>query len=221
MSATGIRFYVEGASTGAKSNAGKSDARKAFHIFLTEIRHVAVNQNLEWHSIKLCGSRQSTYENFCSSLANETEIFHVLLVDAEENAEGNSYESGKIWDYLSKHSGDGWIKPAKAEEHHVYLMVRTMETWIVADRENLKKFYGRDFHENAIPKNSHLENVMKNQLEESLDRATVKTSKGKYSKNKSRDSFFILMTTDPEIVKEACLSCRRLFTELLKVLQTS
>lgn len=116
MSVTGIRFYVEGAQSGPKSKLAKFDARRAFHVFLTELRTKATECGLEWHPIALCGSRQKAYENFCSALEREPTIFPVLLIDAEEDALGSTYESGAIWSYLAKRTGDGWVRPPAATE---------------------------------------------------------------------------------------------------------
>ncbi len=217
MSLTGIRFYIEGAPTGSKSNAAKADARKAFHIFLTEIRDVASKQKLEWHSISICGSRQKAYETFCDAIKKETNTFHVLLVDAEENVSGESYESGEIWNYLSKRSGDSWKKPSEAEDHHVYLMVRTMETWIIADRDKLTEYYKKNFNTNALPSQKNLEVATKSQVYAGLKKATENTAAKAY--HKTKHAFAILETIRPSVVSDSCPSCRRLFTELPKILQ--
>ncbi|WP_395143438.1 DUF4276 family protein [Armatimonas sp.] len=218
MSVTGIRFYVEGAQTGANSKLGKQEARKAFHIFLTEIRDVASQQKLEWHSIVICGSRRKAYDTFCNSFEKDSEIFHILLVDAEEDALGDSYSTGKIWDYLFKRPGDGWLKPLGAEEHHVYLMVRTMETWIVADHEKLSEYYKKNFNEKMLPAWKNIEDAPKSQVYEGLKKATEKTTAKAY--HKTKHAFALLEIARPEIVKNACPSCHRLFSVLPEKLQT-
>ena len=218
VSVMGIRFYVEGAQTGANSKLAKQEARKAFHVFLTEIREGASKQKIEWHRIVICGSRRNAYEAFCDAVKKEAEIFHVLLVDAEENALGDSYKSGKIWDYLLSRPADRWEKPAEAEEHHVYLMVRTMETWIIADQDNLAKFYKNGFSKKSLPARKNLEESPKSQNYESLKKATEKTTAKAY--HKTKHAFALLETTNPEVVKKACPSCERLFSKLPEVLQS-
>ena len=207
-----VHIYIEG---GGNDRDTRSTFRQAFRKFIKTI----IDDFSGEVNIIPSGGRTSTYDRFLTSLRQNPDIINILIVDAEEirNSDESYTDKELIWDYLKRR--DFWDTPKGINERNAYVMVRTMETWLIADRENLKKFYGKDFNENAIPKNSNLENVTKDQIEDGLDRATMKTSKGKYSKNKGRDSFAILMTTDSEIVKNACLSCRRLFDELPVILQ--
>lgn len=47
-------------------------------------------------------------------------------------------------------------------------MVQAMEAWFIADADKLKEFYGRDFNENAIPKDRDIERIEKSRLDSAL-----------------------------------------------------
>ncbi len=61
-------------------------------------------------------------------------------------------------------------------------MVCTVEAWLVADPDALAGYYGQGFRRNVLPKRDDVEAVPKEQLYQSLDRATAETQKGKYKK---------------------------------------
>ena len=56
----------------------------------------------------------------------------------------------------------------------------------------LANYYGKDFNKNALSQNANIENISKQDLYNSLDRATRDTTKGKYSDSKGGHSFDIL-----------------------------
>ena len=57
-----------------------------------------------------------------------------------------------------------------------------MEAWIVADADALRSYYGQRFNQGALPRTDDLERVGKPTLENSLQRATERTQKGRYKK---------------------------------------
>lgn len=91
-------------------------------------------------------------------------------------------------------------------------MIQSMETWLVADRAALKKFYGQHFNEKALPANTDLESVAKDTLADRLKQATSKTQKGEY--HKTKHAFDILAAVDVAVVRKAVPNCDRLFAEL-------
>ena len=91
-------------------------------------------------------------------------------------------------------------------------MVQTMETWIVADPEALRRYYGQGFHAGALPMRPNLEEEPKASVEDSLERATERTQKGRY--DKIRHASELLQRMDAETVKTRCHHCRRLFDDL-------
>ena len=91
-------------------------------------------------------------------------------------------------------------------------MVQTVEAWLVADPEALVDYYGKGFHRNALPKRDDVEAVPKDQLFQSLNRATAKTQKGQYAK--IRHCADLLALLNPDRVRKRARHCDLLFTTL-------
>ena len=96
----------------------------------------------------------------------------------------------------------------------IHLMTQTMETWILADSEALADYYGQKFARNALRKFGDLERVPKVDVEQALKRATQKTKKGAYHKNKIKHAGDLLERIDPQKAQEKCRHCERLFSVL-------
>lgn len=79
-------------------------------------------------------------------------------------------------------------------------MVQAMEAWLLADRNNLAIYYGRNFRPDVLPYTERrIEEIPKDRLEPSLVDATKDTSKGRY--HKTRHAFDLLATVDPTKVE--------------------
>jgi hypothetical protein len=114
---------------------------------------------------------------------------------------------------LNDRPDDQWEKPRGVEDKHCHLMVQTMESWLIADRERLREYYGRDFHENALPKNPNVEAIEKNLLIKALENATRNTQKGSYHKTRHAPDILEQIRLG-EVVKGA-KSCQRLCSTLV------
>lgn len=156
--------------------------------------------------IIICGSRQSAYDDFCNELKVSLRSCDgcILLVDSEAPV-----ITAKVWEHLETRKGDSWVRPATATEDHVYLMVQSMESWFLADREALKEFYGQDFKVNALPGQPNIELISKQDVFEALKAATSSTKKRKY--HKTKHGFAILALLDPKKVSRASRHANRLF----------
>src|SRR5258706_1071505 len=152
---TEIRLYIEG---GGDSRDTKAFLRQGFSIFFGQIVQRARNKNVRWQLI-MCGSRNSAFDAFRTSVRQRPDTFHVLLIDAEGPVQATP------WDHLRQRGewhGDG------AHDEHCHLMVQTMEAWFVADIKVLVAFYGAGFNANHIPRNPDVEHISKDQLRTSL-----------------------------------------------------
>ena len=98
-------------------------------------------------------------------------------------------------------------------------MVQMMEAWIVADADALRSYYGQRFNQGALPRTDDLERVGKPTLENSLQRATERTQKGRYKKIAHASD--LLKRIDSERVKARCRHCRRLFDEIGRMLDAA
>jgi len=170
--------------------------------FLGEIKAAALARPLRWKLVA-CGGRQRTYEAFVNAAGDPDFSIRVLLVDAEEPVATTRRE------HLRRR--DRWSFPGVAETA-VHLMTQTMETWIVADPDALSDFYGKNFHKSALPKAQNLEMVLKQDVANSLERATRDTTKGVY--HKIRHVNALLSGIDATKVRARCPCCEALFIEL-------
>lgn len=197
-----IRFYVEG---GGHLKATIVRFRTAMGNFLRSLREKARAKRIGWF-IKACGGRRSAYDDFCAAVRSNPGAFNLLLVDAEGPVTCES-----PWEYLRTRPGDQWKNPGM-EDQHCHLMVQTMEAWLIADREKLAEYYGRDFHEKALPDNRNIEQIDKDAVARALRDATRNTKKGEY--HKTRHAPDILERIRPAEVRARASYCERLFRTL-------
>ena len=87
-------------------------------------------------------------------------------------------------------------------------MVQAMETWFLADRNSLQRYFGAKFKENALRQWPQLEAVPKAMVFDALERATDKG----YVKGKV--SFELLAQIDPALVEAACPHAKALLDRL-------
>lgn len=92
-------------------------------------------------------------------------------------------------------------------------MMQLMETWLLADRNALKRCFGRNFRESALSTWPQLEAVPKAGVLEALQRATAECGRP-YAKGTV--SFELLAQADPALVEAACPHAKALFDRLRK-----
>ena len=152
------------------------------------------------------GSRQQTFRDFATEVAKpKPGAVPLLLVDSEDSVT----EDRSVWQHLQEH--DGWRRPADAGEDDAFLMVQIMETWILADRDALREYFGPRFLENALRSWPELEHVPKATGLQALQRATGDCP-NPYSKGKV--SFELLAKVDPARVEAACPHAQTLLSRL-------
>jgi len=127
----------------------------------------------------------------------------VLLVDSETAVTVSS-----PWEHLKSRSGDNWSNPG-VEDRHCHLMVQVMEAWLIADREKLCEYYGKNFREKALPSDRNVEKVDKQRLLDSLKKATRDTTKGEY--HKTQHAPRLLQKVRLGEVRSRASFCDRLF----------
>ena len=199
-----IAIYMEG---GGQRQNSKAALRQGMDTFLAEIKNAYRKKSWRWNLVP-CGTRNEAYKRFQDARANgDTEIV-VLLVDSETQVDVPAPTA-----HLA--ARDGWNFHG-ADGDIVHLMVQTMETWIVADPDALKDYYGQGFRGNVLPRRQNLEVVSKRNIEQVLGRATQGTQKGKYHKIKHARE--LLQRIDPMRVREKCRYCERLFETLLRLI---
>ncbi len=150
--------------------------------------------------------RDQTFDRFTTAVKDDSpDMIPLLLVDSEGPVSvGNS-----VWQHLN--ARDSWSQPSGANDDQAFLMVQIMETWFLADRAALRKYFGARFRQNALRRWPNLENVPKSTVLNSLTRATALCSK-RYSKGKV--SFELLAQIDPTLVEAACPHANALLDRL-------
>ena len=81
------------------------------------------------------------------------------------------------------------------------MMVQAMETWLLADRNTLRSYFGVSFRQNALRQWPNLEDVSKRDVFDALGRATAGCPR-RYAKGAV--SFELLELVDPARVEAAC-----------------
>lgn len=211
-----VKVYIEG---GGNSRSLLNECREGFRRFLEKA-------GLEKSMPRLvaCGSRNEAFDSFCTALKQDEDA--LLLVDSEDivgteyKEEENDYATWKPFDFLS--ARDGWSfekkkvpveKLPKSDRGH--LMVCCMESWLVSDIDNLRRFYAQGFDDKPLLAiGTHPEASAKKSVYDALRRATARTkTKGEYGKGPH--SFKILATTNPDVVAKVSPWAKR-FIECLK-----
>lgn len=198
----GLKLYVEG---GGDSNALRTKCRQGFTSFLTKAGLAG-----SMPRVVACGGRKAAYDDFCTAVENGEPAF--LLVDSEELVDETN--SDKSWAHLAAREGNKWPTPDGAEDRHCHLMVVCMESWFLADRNQMSLFFGHGFQESALPSvHKPLETVSKKSIFDSLKNAT-RNCKTKAVYGKGEHSFDLLALIDPQKVMGSSPWAKRFISEL-------
>ena len=191
-----VKIYVEG---GGEGRPLKMECRKGLRLFFEK-----AGLQGAMPAIVACGSRGNAYQDFCTALRTAAkDECPLLLVDSEASITGSS-----PWQHLKNRPGDSWDRPARASDDHAHLMVQCMESWFLADRAALAKFFGSKFSTNALPVASQIEDVAKQKVYDGLKAAIKPTKSGSYQKGKH--SFKLLAEISPAQVQKASPWAKRL-----------
>jgi hypothetical protein len=181
--------YVEGGGPSAK-HKNATACRKAFSEFFGKV----LGDDKPRPKIVASGSRDEAYHDFCRSLKNDSDTFAILLVDSEDPVPTGKTAMAHLKDR------DHWTAPMPDEQ--VHLMVQCMESWFLADKAALAKYYGNKFKATALPQNPKIEGISKQDVMKGLEGATKATeTKGAY--HKTKHGFEILERIDPAAVRQA------------------
>lgn len=193
-----VKLYVEG---GGDTHQLRSKCREGFRKFLENAGFTG-----KMPRIVACGGRQSAYDDFRTACkSKETAL---LLIDSEDLVSADS-----PWEHLALRPGDGFAKPAKATDDHCHLMVVCMESWFLADKDALSKFFGDGFNLNALPANRNIESISKTDIYAGLERASAQCKK-KDPYGKGKHSFDILIAISPTLVANSCPWAKRFLEKL-------
>ncbi len=197
----GIRVYVEG---GGDNHPTITKCRYGFSEFLRKVM-----PPMTMPRIIACGGRKQAFDRFCTAIDKYPDNFCLLIVDSE----GPVTDGEAPWTFLRRN--DQWAAPDDATDQQVHLMVQMMETWFLADKPALEKFYGQGFHRGSLPARTDIENIPKTDVLRGLEQATRHTrTKGVYRKS---HGFELLALISPKSVAQVSPDhAGRLFRTLIE-----
>ena len=184
-----VEIYIEGGGDGSR------DLERLFRRSWAKFFETA---GLQGHLPRVVrgGGRNRTFDLFAKAIEHpDPRRVPLLLVDSEARVAARH----SVWQHLQ--ARDGWNRPPGTGDDQAFLMVQIMETWLLADRNSLKRYFGAKFGENALRQWPQLEDVSKTTVLNALECATANCSK-RYAKGKI--SFELLAQVDPARVKAAC-----------------
>jgi hypothetical protein len=149
-----------------------------------------------------CGGRNAAFKDFSTAHFSAAKTDYVaMIVDSEYPVK----DMDKTWVHLKER--DGWDQPIGTTDDQVLLMVTCMETWIATDRPVLKKHYGSQLKEDALPPLIDLEERDRKSVHDSLCRAT---SECKNTYEKGKRSFEVIGLLNPSELRKYLKSFERL-----------
>lgn len=157
-------IYIEGGGKG--SNNTKIRCQRAFNKLLTKMGFGGRLPRLI-----ACGGRGNVYERFLDDHRVPKANYVAMWIDAEELMT----DIEQAWKHLAQvKTVPAWSLPENAEDEQVLFMTTSMETWIVTDRETLRRHYGQSLNENPLPAIPNIENRPRNEVFQALVTATKK-----------------------------------------------
>ena len=213
-----VTVYVEGGGDRAQLQA---QCRKGFQELLEKAKF---GDRLP--RVVACGARNDAFRDFKTALRKrverEDDEYPILLVDSEYPVADDNQPDANPSGAWRHHSGppDHWTRPSCAEDDQAQLMVTTMETWLLADKQTLIAYFfptsmnGNAMNASALLPDSDLESRRKKKLSDALRNATQSSSEDRYRKGKH--SFDLLGRIRPKELKSKLPHFRR-FVETLDV----
>ena len=191
-----IRVYFE----------GDSALRKGFNNFLKSEIDLARQRGFGFNLIA-GGSTAETIKDFMIAARTHKDAINIVLIDSDKPDNGNL-----IADLKQRESWDIEVG-AEIQDYQIHFMVQVMESWFLADRDALKKYYKQGFREGRLPGNqNNVEQISKSDVNDGLKNATRDTRKNKY--HKTRHAPALLSGLDVDKVRCNAPSCNRLFHSL-------
>jgi hypothetical protein len=200
-----VVIFIEGGGTFEKE---KRILRAGFDSFFQPLKRLAAERGKSFRLVA-CGGRDEAFRAFENERKFEEETHCLLLIDSEEvlddGVKAQLAQRERHWNLTTVPEGD------------LHVMTTTMETWIIADLNALRTFYGQHFAQNRLPVHNNLEKVSKQDVWRDLAAATQNSQAGIY--HKMRHAPKLLSRMDSTTVRQRCSHCNRLFQTVETILQ--
>ena len=190
-----IRVYFE----------GDSALRKGFNNFLKSEIDLARQRGLGFNLIA-GGSTAETIKDFMIAARTHKDAINIVLIDSDKPDNGNLIADLKQRESWDTEAG------AEIQDDQIHFMVQVMESWFLADRDALKKYYKQGFREKQLPGNPNVERISKSDVINGLVNATRNIRKKKY--HKTRHAPDLLSNLDVAKICSNAPACNRLFRSL-------
>ena len=191
---------------------GAPDLKTGFNVFLKPVIDAARRRGIRFQLIS-CGPIDETVKDFMDAVQMRPDAFNVLLVDSDRPDNGNLIASLKARSTWNNRIG------ANVQDDQIHFMVQVMESWFLADKEALERYYGRGFRSNRLPQNSNVELVPKNDVIQGLANATRDIRNKRY--HKTRHAPDLMQRLDVNKVRAVAPNCDRLFTTLERLVNNT
>ena len=184
---------------------GDDSLRPGFNAFFKDEIDSARRRGIRFRLLK-GGSTEETIKRFMQGLRANPDAFNILLIDSDRPDNDRLIASLK-----NRSTWDNQIG-ANVQDDQLHFMVQVMESWFLADKDALARYYGRGFQASRLRPNPNVEQIPGNDVISGLQAATRNTSQKRYHKTKHAPD--LLQRIDPNKVRNAAPNCRRLFTTL-------
>ena len=191
-----IRIYFE----------GDRRLRIGFHSFFGSIIGEARKRQIRF---QLVAGGATPIRDFMNAVRAHPDSFNLLLVDSD------APDDGTLIRRVKAHADWDASVARVVNDEQIHFMVQVMESWFLADRDALLRFYGAGFREGRLPGNPAEEQIPKVDVLEGLRHATRATQKGTYHKTQHAPK--LLGIVSPDRVRSSAPACERLFDTLERV----
>lgn len=183
-----ITIYVEG---GGDSKEMHARCREGFSKLIGKAGFAGPMPR-----VVACGGRQHAFDMFRTAIGKE-QGFPILLVDSEDPVDPqseSSHDTAAAWNHLQ--SRDSWTRPDGTDDDQAQMMVACMETWIMSDRQALRKVFGSRLQISALLPINDLEHRSRSDVQRALENATRNRGRDK-AYRKGRRSLQVLAQLNP------------------------
>jgi hypothetical protein len=171
---TEIRIYFE----------GNKSLRSGFHTFFSELVDAARAQRCKFELIS-AGAKEEAVQDFKDALSTHSGAWNILLLDSDKpNAGDLSFDLCRRNRIDQRHADS------------VFWMVQIMESWFLADKDAVARYYGKEFRSQTLPQNPRVEEVSKGDIYTGLEAATGKRQEANTTRRSTVPGCWPLLNRD-------------------------